>query len=295
MVRWPKFLVLLLITYDFFSLDTGYWILFMEQFFNIQDFSCGYPSFRLSGVSFSLEKGGFAGIIGPNGSGKTTLFRGITGILPTLEGAIRLKGKSMKSLSLREKARQIAIVTQTADADRISVEDYVLMGRLPYYKQFQFFESRNDLDIARRYMQLTGIAHHREKLMTELSGGEQQRAAIARALVQEPDLLLLDEPTSHLDITHQVKILNLLQHLNTAMGLTVLMVIHDLNLASEYCDELILFNQGKIFTQGKPAEVMTWETIEQVYQTPVITRINPYSGKPVIFLVSEKMMKSRES
>ncbi|MGV8092430.1 MAG: ABC transporter ATP-binding protein [Mangrovibacterium sp.] len=265
----------------------------MEQFFNIHDFSCGYPSFRLSGVSFSLEKGTFAGIIGPNGSGKTTLFRGITGILPAFGGEIKLKGRSLKSLPLREKARQIAIVTQITDTDRITVEDYVLMGRLPYYKQFQFFESRKDLEIARRYMQLTDIFHHREKLMTELSGGEQQRAAIARALTQEPDLLLLDEPTSHLDITHQVRILNLLQQLNTEMGLTVLMVIHDLNLASEYCDQLILFKQGKIFTQGKPVEVITWETIEQVYQTPVITRINPYSGKPVIFLVSEKMLYNK--
>ena len=265
----------------------------MEQFFNIQNFSCGYPSFRLSGISFSLEKGTFAGIIGPNGSGKTTLFRGITGILPAFNGDIKLEGKLLKSLSLQERARQIAIVTQTSDADRITVEDYVLMGRMPYYKRFQFFESHKDVEIAQRYMKLTDIFPYRDKLMAELSGGEQQRAAIARALTQEPELLLLDEPTSHLDITHQVKILNLLQQLNAEMGLTVLMVIHDLNLASEYCDQLILFNRGEIFTQGKPVDVITWETIEQVYQTPVITRINPYSGKPVIFLVSEKMMYSK--
>ncbi len=244
-------------------------------------------------MGFSLEKGTFAGIIGPNGSGKTTLFRGITGILPALEGDVRLHGKSLKAMSLQEKARQIAIVAQATDADRIPVEDYVLMGRLPYYKRLQFFESRKDIEIARRYMELTGVFQHRDKLMTELSGGEQQRVAIARALTQEPELLLLDEPTSHLDITHQVKILNLLQHLNAEMGLTVLMVIHDLNLASEYCDQLILFNQGEVFTQGKPVDVINWETIEQVYQTPVITRINPYSGKPVIFLVSEKMMYSK--
>ena len=104
-------------------------------------------------------------------------------------------------------------------------------------------------------------------------------------------MLLLDEPTSHLDITHQVRILDLLHRLNQEMGLTVLMVIHDLNLASEYCDQLILFNEGELFTRGTPEEVLTFDTIEKVYRTPVITRTNPYSNKPVIFLVSEKMMK----
>lgn len=263
----------------------------MKTFFSIQDFSCGYSSFRLEGISFSLEKGSFGGIIGPNGSGKTTLFRGIAGSLPPMEGEIMLDGKALKSFSLQNRAQNIAIVNQTTDIDHISVEDYVLMGRLPYYRRLQFFESPDDFEIARKYMELTEVFHHKDKLMTELSGGEQQRAAIARALTQEPELLLLDEPTSHLDITHQVKILDLIQHLNEEMGLTVLMVIHDLNLASEYCDKLVLFNRGRIHIQGTPAEVINYETIEAVYKTPVITRINPYSGKPVIFLVSSRMMK----
>ncbi len=265
-----------------------------EPFFKIDQFSCGYPSFQLSDISFAIEKGTFAGIIGPNGSGKTTLFRGITGSLALLTGEILLQGKNLKALSLRKRAQNIAIVSQVVDAGQITVEDYVLMGRLPYYRQFQFFETKKDLEIARKYMELTEVIQHKDKLMTELSGGEQQRAAIARALVQEPELLLLDEPTSHLDITHQVRILNLLQHLNEDMGLTVLMVIHDLNLASEYCDQLIMFNKGRIYTQGKPEHVLSFETIEEVYKTPVITRINPYSNKPVIFLVSEKMMKKNQ-
>ena len=263
------------------------------NFFEIQNYSCGYPSFRLNDISFKLERGAFAGIIGPNGSGKTTLFRGISGTLSTLEGEVRLQGKNLKNLSLQKRAQNIAIVTQTVDAGQITVEDYVLMGRIPYHTRFQFFETKTDYEIAVKYMELTGVFHHKDKLMTELSGGEQQRAAIARALTQEPELLLLDEPTSHLDITHQVRILNLIQHLNEELGLTVLMVIHDLNLASEYCNQLILFREGRIFLQGAPEEVLTFETIETVYKTPVITRINPYSGKPVIFLVSEKMMKQR--
>ncbi|PTN04794.1 ABC transporter ATP-binding protein [Mangrovibacterium marinum] len=262
-----------------------------EHFFEIKNYSCGYASFRLNDISFSLKRGAFAGIIGPNGSGKTTLFRGISGTLPPLAGQLILQGKPLKELPLQKRAQNIAIVTQTVDAGQITVEDYVLMGRIPYHSRFQFFESKRDYELATKYMELTGVLHHKDKLMTELSGGEQQRAAIARALTQEPELLLLDEPTSHLDITHQVRILNLIQRLNAEMGLTVLMVIHDLNLASEYCDQLIMFQKGKIFLQGAPDQVLTFDTIEQVYQTPVITRINPYSNKPVIFLVSEKMLK----
>lgn len=263
-----------------------------KHFFHIEKYSCGYSGFKLSEISISLKKGSFSGIIGPNGSGKTTLFRGITGSLATLSGEILLKDENLHSLSLKTRAQNIAIVSQFVDTDQISVEDYVLMGRTPYHNRFQFFESKDDYLKTHKYMKLTDVFQHKDKLMTELSGGEQQRAAIARALTQEPELLLLDEPTSHLDITHQVKILDMIHQLNQEMGLTVLMVIHDLNLASEYCDQLILFNEGKVFTQGSPDEVLTFDTIEEVYKTPVITRTNPYSNKPVIFLVSRKMMKN---
>lgn len=263
-----------------------------KDFFSIEGFSCGYPGFKLSDIHFSLKKGSFTGIIGPNGSGKTTLFRGISGALPTLNGNISLEGRSLKNLKLKERACKIAIVSQTVDADQMGVEEYVLMGRIPYHSRFHFFESKEDIALAHRYMEQTGVLKHRDKLMSELSGGEQQRAAIARALTQQPDLLLLDEPTAHLDITHQVRILNLLQQLNEETGLTILMVIHDLNLASEYCDQLIMFSEGKVYTQGSPEEVLSFNHIETVYRTPVITRTNPYSGKPVIFLVSGKMMGS---
>ena len=266
-----------------------------KTFFNIENFSCGYPGFKLSGIGFNLKKGSFTGIIGPNGSGKTTLFRGITKALPTIEGEILLAGKDLSSFSLKDRAQNIAIVSQFTDADQISVEDYILMGRMPYQNRFQFFETKKDFEIAHRYMKLTDVFQFKDKLLTELSGGEQQRAAIARALTQEPELLLLDEPTSHLDITHQVKILDLINRLNQEMGLTVLMVIHDLNLASEYCDQLILFKEGKVFTQGTPEEVLRFDTIEEVYKTPVVTQTNPYSNKPVVFLVSEKVLgKGRE-
>jgi len=263
----------------------------MSKILNIQNLSCGYPKFQLSDINIDILKGSFAGIIGPNGSGKTTLFRAITGTLGLKSGKILLSDKNLRSFSLRERAQNIAIVSQFIDTVDLSVEDYVLMGRVPYHSRFNLFETEEDFDIARKYMEMTDTWRFKDQLMSELSGGEQQLAGIARALTQQPQLLLLDEPTSHLDITHQVHILNVLQQLNQDMGLSVLMVIHDLNLASEYCDQLILVNKGKIHTQGTPEEVLTFQNIEDVYQTVVVTQNNPLSGKPAVFLASRKVLK----
>ncbi len=263
----------------------------MTNILAIQNLRCGYPKFQLSDINFEIPKGSFAGIIGPNGSGKTTLFRAITGILPLKSGQILFSEKSLKAFSLKQRAQNIAIVSQFIEAGDMSVEDYVLMGRIPYHSRFNFFETDEDFAIARKYMELTDTWRFRDQLMSELSGGEQQLAGIARALTQQPELLLLDEPTSHLDITHQVHVLNVLQQLNLETGLSVLMVIHDLNLASEYCDRLILVNQGRIHTQGTPEEVLTFRNIEDVYQTVVVTQNNPLSGKPAVFLASGKVIK----
>ena len=142
-------------------------------------------------------------------------------------------------------------------------------------------------------MGLTDVFRVKDKAISELSGGEQQLAAIARALTQEPNLLLLDEPTSHLDISHQVQILNLIQQLNQELKLTVLIIIHDLNLAGEYCDYLVMMDKGKIHIKGTPHEVLTYQTIEDVYKTVVVTRENPISKKPVVFLVSDKVLKNK--
>lgn len=265
----------------------------MENTLNIEKLTCGYGSkFNINDISFSVPKGSFIGIIGPNGSGKTTLFRGITGSLKTKQGKISIKGKNLAKLSFKEKAQNIAIVSQNIEAAQITVEEYVLMGRMPYQGTFAFFESQEDYEIAEKYMKLTNTYRFKDKYMHKLSGGEQQLAGIARALSQEPELLLLDEPTSHLDITHQVQILNLLQKLNTDLKLSVLMIIHDLNLAGEYCDYLVMMNKGKLHTKGAPEEVLNYKNLEEVYETIVVTDKNPLSGKPVIFLVSDKVLKS---
>ena len=267
----------------------------LKHFFEINNFSCGYPGkFVVEDLNFEITKGSFVGIIGPNGSGKTTLFKGITSELGALSGSISLYGKSIEKMGLKERAQNLAVVTQNIEIGSMTVEEYVLMGRIPYRKQFQFFETNDDISIAHKYLELTGILWMKDKFINALSGGEQQLASIARALTQEPQLLLLDEPTSHLDITHQVQILNLIRRLSKELGLTVLMIIHDLNLAGEYCDSLIMMQNGKIRKKGLPEEVLNYADIEAVYKTVVVTRTNPISGKPVVFLVSEEILKTEK-
>ncbi|MEA4918034.1 ABC transporter ATP-binding protein [Proteiniphilum sp.] len=264
----------------------------MKSFLDIQNLSCGYGSgFRVHDINLSLREESFAGIIGPNGSGKTTLFKGISGTLPLKEGHILLEGIDLSKLTWKEKAQKIAIVSQFSEMAELSVEEYVLMGRLPYRQQFQFFDKKEDIEIAHHYMHLTNTYRLRNKSMTELSGGELQMANIACALSQHPRLLLLDEPTSHLDITHQMQFMDLIQRLNEEMKLSVMMILHDLSLAAEYCNFLMMMKDGTTFCQGTTEEVITYEHIESVYDTVVIVKTNPVSGKPVVFPVSGQRLQ----
>lgn len=254
----------------------------------------GYANkFRLKEICLEVQKGSLTGIVGPNGSGKTTFFKTLTSELVLQNGEIILDGTSISQMSPKAKAQKLAIVTQSTEVFDIKVEDFVLMGRLPYKKPFQLFEKAKDFAMANKFMKLTGVYGYKDKLMTELSGGEQQLTAIARALCQEPELLLLDEPTSHLDISHQLSVLNLIQKLNHDLGLTVLIIIHDLNLASEYCDYIAMMHKGEIYKKGIPEEVLNYKHIEYVYDTVVITQLNPLSKKPAIFLVSDKVLKKQ--
>ncbi len=262
-----------------------------ENFLKIENLKSGYTNnLVINDISFGVTKGSFTGIIGPNGAGKTTLFKTITGELSLIDGNIFLNEERISGMLAMQKAQKIAIVTQNTDAVDIVVEDYVLMGRYPYRKKFQLFETKEDFKIAHKFMKLTGLLKFKDKLMNELSGGEQQLVAIAKALTQEPELLLLDEPTSHLDISHQMQILNLIQKFNEEFDLTVLMIIHDLNLAAEYCDYLILMDDGNIFAEGTPEEVLTYTNIEEVYNAIVITQENRITKKPSILLISDKTL-----
>lgn len=257
----------------------------MKPLLDIRQLSGGYKVFRLKGISFSLQKGDFAGVIGPNGSGKSTLLKTILGDVKRAEGTVLLDGEELDAISIKERAQNIAVVTQHIEATSMTVLEYVLLGRLPYRKPFHFFETKKDVEIAEKYIELTGVSKYRDQPLSSLSGGERQLAAMARALAQEPKLLLLDEPTSQLDICHQVQILDLVHRLIDELGITVLMIMHDLNLAGGYCNRLLLMNEGNLYKDGTPAEVLQYNIIEEVYRTRVVTQNNPVTGQPAVFLV----------
>lgn len=262
----------------------------------INNLTCGYDSEPvLKDINMNVEEADLVGIIGPNGSGKTTLLRAITRVLKPQAGEITFRGRNVWQMGIRELAREVAVVSQSAETAPMAVEEYVLLGRIPYYERFQFLERRKDRKIARQAMELTGSLAIKDKLMGEISGGERQLALIARALAQEPSLLLLDEPTAHLDIAHQVDILDLVRRLNREFGLTVITVLHDLNLASEYCRRLVLLSEGTVRQAGPPEEVIDYKTIEDTYNTVVVVEKNPISGKPFVLVVSqEQRLKERK-
>ncbi|MCP4221639.1 MAG: ABC transporter ATP-binding protein [bacterium] len=254
----------------------------------VRDLVCGYESFSIKEINLSVQHGGFVGIIGPNGSGKTTLLRAVTRVLKPTEGSIFLGDTDIRRMTFKELAKQVAVVSQTPSVPHITVEEYVLLGRIPHHRRFQMMESHHDLETAERCMRLTETLGFRHKPVSLLSGGERQLVLIARALAQQPRLLILDEPTSFLDITHQVRIMDLIKRLNRDTGVTVVLVLHDLNLAGEYCDHLVLMRAGRIFTKGTPAEVLTYSNIEEVYRTLVVVGKSPVSSRPYIFVVTEE-------
>jgi len=236
-------------------------------------------------LSFRIEKGEFLGVIGPNGSGKTTLLKILYRLLSPQHGEIFFERTPLKRLHRGEIAKKIAVVPQeTHVVFPFRVIEIVLMGRSPYLGH-QLFESEKDLAAAKKAMEWTEILPLAERPIDELSGGERKRVFIARALAQEPEVILLDEPTSNLDIHHQVAFLDLILSLNRERGLTIVMASHDMNIASEYCDRLLLLKEGKIYRMGIPEDVITRENIEKVYGCNVWVDRNPISRKPRISLL----------
>ncbi|MBT9139886.1 MAG: Hemin import ATP-binding protein HmuV [Dehalococcoidia bacterium] len=239
----------------------------------------------LKEICFDVESGTFFGIIGPNGSGKTTLIKLLSRVLRPGSGLVELGERALNSYSQNDLAKVMAVVVQDTFAGYLfSVEEIVMMGRTPYLGRFQA-ETLQDYAIVRQALELTGCLELRQRKIAELSGGERQRVMIARALAQQPKVLLLDEPTAHLDIGYQQEILDLVKRLCLTEGLTVISVLHDLNLASYYCNGLVLLAQGEIAAAGSPDHVLTTENISRVYKTAILVSPHPLLGTPTVSLL----------
>lgn len=254
----------------------------------IRDLTVAYGELvALRLVSLSLGTGELVGLVGPNGSGKSTLIRAITRLVRPLGGHIRLDGKEVGRLSQRELARWAAVVPQNPYLpDAFTVLEVALMGRTPHLGLLQS-EGRADLAAVRRALEQTDVWRLASRRMGELSGGERQRVLVARALAQETPLLLLDEPTAHLDMGHQAAVLDLVRQLCRRGGKAVLAAVHDLSLAGQYCDRLVMLNEGRIVGEGKPEEVLSPQLLASVYGTRVSVFPHPLTGRPVVTPMSE--------
>jgi len=238
--------------------------------------------FALGGLSFTVAEGEILGVLGPNSAGKTTLIRLLTKILAPTRGTIEVDGASIQDLSRAELARRIAVVPQDVPQGLpFTVEHLVLMGRYPHAPR-RFFETAEDLAIARAAMAATGVLDLADTPVRTLSGGERQRVVLARALAQRPRLLILDEPTAHLDLRYQVECVALLRRVNREQGTTVLLVSHDLNLAGELCDRLLLLTDGRIARLGRPEDVLEESLLASVYGCAVAVEKSPATGRPVV-------------
>jgi iron complex transport system ATP-binding protein len=244
----------------------------------------------LENVSLTIAPGEFVGLVGPNASGKSTLLRAATRVLRPVSGRVLLDGRDVwREMSLGEMARSVAVVPQDFPVDfPFTVRETVLMGRTPFVGRLRG-EQPADLARVRQAMESTETLALSDRLIGELAGGERQRVVLAKALAQDPRLLLLDEPTSHLDLSHQVDILDLLLGLNRGGGLTVVIVLHDLNLAAMYCDRLFLLGGGRLAAEGSPTDVLTPANLRVVYGSRVLVGRHPVYGCPQVTLVSRRL------
>jgi iron complex transport system ATP-binding protein len=233
----------------------------------------------LNGVNFELGVGEFVGLIGPNGAGKSTLLKVMSGLWPGARGQIELLGHPLHSYRTRDIARLVAHVPQTTSLEfPFTAREVVLMGRSPHLSRFQI-ESAYDGAVAEDALRTTGALHVADRLANTLSGGEQQRVIIARALAQQPRILLLDEPTSNLDIKHQIGVVQMARALAHEGGLGVIAAIHDLGLAARYCDRLALMVGGYMIADGTPEAVLTPSRLSQAFEIGAQVYRDPFTGQ----------------
>ena len=230
-------------------------------------------------VSFTLRTGKIVALLGSNGAGKTTLLKSLNGGLPAAQGEIFLDGKDLNGYSRREIARKIAVIAQENETKfPITVLEFVLSGRFAHGTAFGW-ETTGDLQIALDCLQICDLAGFENRLMNHLSGGERQRAVLSRALATEAEILLLDEPTANLDLAHQAMMFRLINERCKNNHSSAIVITHDLNLASEFADEILLLKDGKILAKGEPLEVLTGENLQTVFNVKVLLDENPVSKK----------------
>ncbi|MBN2572537.1 MAG: ABC transporter ATP-binding protein [Ignavibacteriales bacterium] len=241
-------------------------------------------SFEMKDISLQVYPSEFISILGPNGSGKSTLLKILSGLLTPSKGIRLLDGKNYSSYDHRSLARLIGYVPQSSfSVFPFSIYEIVMMGRTAYMNFFGI-EKDNDIKIVNETLERLNILHIRNKGINEVSGGEAQQAFIARALVQQPKLLLLDEPNAHLDIKHQISIFNILSELNKELGLTIITVSHDINLVSNFTERIILLKDGKIFLDGNKSKVLLKKNLKSVFD--INTQIIKNDNKINVFITS---------
>jgi iron complex transport system ATP-binding protein len=260
--------------------------------FQYHPLSRGAANWVLDGLTFEVEAGEILGIVGPNGSGKTSLLKLLAKVLRPHAGAMALFGRDLGTMPQIEVARTVAFVPQESpQVFPFTVMETVLMGRYPHHHGAKWsagfgWESAEDVLIAEQAMQSTDLTHLAGRSVMVLSGGERQRCLIARALAQAPQVLLLDEPTAFLDLQHQIEICAIVRRLKEERGLTVVLVSHDLNLASQYCDRILMLKEGRLYRLGLPHEVIAVDVLRAVYGCDVLIDRHPESGVPRVTMPS---------
>ncbi|MEA3442580.1 MAG: ABC transporter ATP-binding protein [Chloroflexota bacterium] len=261
----------------------------------LKDVSLGYNHRAvLNNINLEAVPGKMLGLIGPNGSGKSTLIKGMTRVINLFSGHIFIDGHEIASMKREELAKFVAVVPQNPVLpEAFTAFEMVLMGRTPHLGLLRY-EGGKDIAIVWQAMKMTQAEFLAERRVGELSGGEKQRLVIARALTQQSEVLLLDEPTAQLDINNQIEILDLIKRLSLEHSLTVIVALHDLNLAAQYCDWLVMLKEGKIYTEGIPQDVLVPHNIKDVYGAEVSVLPHPVNGLPVTLITSSEGNKEKD-
>ena len=250
---------------------------------HVRDLTVSYGAATIiDGLVLDVPRGGVTTIVGPNGCGKSTLLRAVAGLIPRERGEVVLDGRNTAEMKRREIARTLAVLPQTPVApDGLTVRDLVGRGRHPHQTWLRQ-TSGNDRAMVDEVMELTQVAEFAERPLERLSGGQRQRAWIAMVLAQDTPLVLLDEPTTYLDLSHSVELLALIRRLADDMGRTVVMVLHDLNLAARFSDQLVVMKSGEVQAAGTPAEVVSEQLLADVFSLPAVVAEDPVAGGPLI-------------